>query len=52
MLPGALLTAAVGPYARLDVAAMLARLERYPWLHRAADLGRDAAFVSDRAGKP
>ncbi len=31
MLPGALLTAAVGPYARLDVAGALARLERYPY---------------------
>ncbi|RCW82913.1 alpha-2-macroglobulin family protein [Paracoccus lutimaris] len=31
MLPGALLTAAVGPYARLDVAGALARLSRYPY---------------------
>ncbi len=31
MLPGALLTAAVGPYARLDVASTLARLSRYPY---------------------
>ncbi len=31
MLPGALLTAAVGPYARLDVAGTMARLARYPW---------------------
>ncbi len=31
MLPGALLTASVGPYARLDVAGALARLSRYPY---------------------
>lgn len=31
MMPGALLTAAVGPYARLDVAGALARLSRYPY---------------------
>ncbi|KGJ05341.1 hypothetical protein SAMN04487972_10645 [Paracoccus halophilus] len=31
MLPGAVLTAAVGPYARLDVAGTLARLSRYPY---------------------
>nr|WP_142663403.1 alpha-2-macroglobulin family protein [Paracoccus laeviglucosivorans] len=31
MLPGAMLTAAVGPYARLDVAGALARLNRYPY---------------------
>ncbi|WP_323716211.1 alpha-2-macroglobulin family protein [Paracoccus aminovorans] len=31
MLPGAMLTAAVGPYARLDVAGALARLSRYPY---------------------
>ena len=31
LLPGALLTAAVGPYARLDVAGALARLSRYPY---------------------
>ena len=31
LMPGALLTAAIGPYARLDVAGALARLERYPY---------------------
>lgn len=31
MLPGALVTAAFGPYARLDVAGALARLSRYPY---------------------
>lgn len=31
IVPGALLTAAVGPYARLDVAGALARLSRYPY---------------------
>lgn len=31
MAPGALLTAAIGPYARLDVAGALARLARYPY---------------------
>lgn len=31
LAPGALLTAAVGPYARLDVAGAIARLARYPY---------------------
>lgn len=31
LAPGAALTAAVGPYARLDVAGALARLARYPY---------------------
>lgn len=31
ILPGAMLTAAVGPYARLDVAGAIARLDRYPY---------------------
>ena len=31
MAPGALVTATVGPYARLDVAGALARLSRYPY---------------------
>ncbi|MTH77602.1 alpha-2-macroglobulin family protein [Paracoccus aestuariivivens] len=31
LMPGALLTAAFGPYARLDVAGALARLDRYPY---------------------
>ncbi|MGA0613289.1 MG2 domain-containing protein [Paracoccus sp. KR1-242] len=31
LMPGMMLTAAVGPYARLDVAGALARLARYPY---------------------
>lgn len=31
MMPGPMLTAAVGPYGRLDVAGALARLSRYPY---------------------
>ncbi|TWI33836.1 alpha-2-macroglobulin family protein [Paracoccus sulfuroxidans] len=31
LLPGSLVTMAVGPYGRLDVAGALARLERYPY---------------------
>ena len=31
LMPGAMLTAAIGPYARLDVAGALTRLARYPY---------------------